>query len=470
MTQTGVKRNPKAPRQDMPMLEPERRLAGCEEVALGFTEDQACIEALRCLDCKQKPCVEACPLHIDIPSLVRLVIQGRYTAAYEKVVERNPYPDVCGRVCQHELYCEKSCLLGNKRQPVAIGSLERFVADRENDGSGSPAELPAGATVALIGSGPASLIAAYDLARRGYRVRVFEALHEFGGVLRYGIPPFRLERVILDREIERLQRMGIEFVSDFIVGKTCSLEELLEEGHQAVFVGTGAGLPHLMNIPGEMLVGVYTANEFLTRLNLMEAYRFPESDTPIHLGQRAVIVGGGNAAMDAARWARRLGCETTVLFRRGRSELRARREEIARAEEEGVKFEFLAAPVRILGNEKGVVTEMECIRMRLGDPDDSGRPSPLPLPGSEYRIAADVVVAAIGQSPNPTLPRATPAIHTRHGKILVDETGQTNLPGVFAGGDAARGGSTVILAMRDGRAAAEAIHRFLSEACPGGHC
>jgi glutamate synthase (NADPH/NADH) small chain len=317
----------------------------------------------------------------------------------------------------------------------------------------------------MVGSGPASLIAAHDLTRRGYHVTVFEALHDFGGVLRYGIPPFRLPREVIDEEVRRLRGSGVEFVSDFIVGRTCSLDDLFEEGYAAVFVATGAGLPYLMNIPGEMLIGVYTANEFLTRVNLMEAWR-PQSATPVHLGQRAVIVGGGNAAMDAARWARRLGCETTILFRRGRAELRARLEEIEHAEEEGARFEFLAAPVRLLGNDKGVVTGMECLRMRLGEPDESGRPSPVPIEGSEYRIPADVVVAAIGQAPNPTLQRATPSILTRKGKIVVDENGETSVPHVFAGGDVVRGGSTVILAMRDGRAAAQAIHRALSGGVP----
>jgi glutamate synthase (NADPH/NADH) small chain len=456
-----VKRTPKAPRQEPPLLDPAERLAGCREVAQGFAEGQARAEALRCLDCKEPACVDACPLHIDIRSFIRSVIDGNYGEAFRIIAENNPFPDICGRVCQHELYCEKVCLLGKKLQPVAIGSLERFVADRRPPGT-LLQQPNHGPRVAMVGSGPASLIAAYDLTGLGYRVTIFEALHNFGGVLRYGIPPFRLPREVIDDEVNQLRRMGVEFVSDFIVGRTATLDDLFAEGFAAVFVATGAGLPYLMNIPGEMLIGVYTANEFLTRINLMEAWRFPASTTPVHLGKRAVIVGGGNAAMDAARWARRLGCETTILFRRGRAELRARIEEIAHAEEEGARFEFLAAPVRILGNEQGVVTEMECIRMRLGEPDESGRPSPVPIEGSEYRIPADVVVAAIGQAPNPTLQRATPSIVTRKGKIVVDENGRTSMPRVFAGGDVVRGGSTVILAMRDGRAAAQAIHRALS--------
>jgi glutamate synthase (NADPH/NADH) small chain len=458
------KRNPKAPRQEPPMAPVERRTSGCDEVALGFSPDQARAEALRCINCKEPVCVGACPLHIDIRSFIAALLEGDMEAAYRKIVERNPFPDICGRVCQHELYCEKACVLSKKLDPVAIGSLERFVADEHAaaaDTRRPELAAPRGAKVALVGSGPASLMAAWDLASRGYQVRIFEALHDFGGVLRYGIPPFRLPRGIINDEIGRLRAAGVEFASDFIVGKTCSLDELLDEGYEAVFVATGAGLPHLMNIPGEMLVGVYTANEFLTRLNLMEAYRFPDADTPVRVGRRAVVVGGGNAAMDAARWALRLGCETTILFRRGRSELRARIEEIAHAEEEGARFEFLAAPVEILGDENGFVAGLECVRMRLGARDETGRPAPVPIPGSNFRLPADLVVAATGQSPNPTLQRATPAIFTRHGKIIVDGKGQTNLPHVFAGGDVVRGGSTVILAMRDGRAAAEAIHNAL---------
>jgi glutamate synthase (NADPH/NADH) small chain len=391
---------------------------------------------------------------------------GDYAGAYEKISEQSPFPGVCGRVCQHELFCESACLLGKKLDPVAIGSLERFAADYNRlDGAGREAAFPqpTGPKVALIGSGPASMIAAFDLVRLNYRVTVFEALHELGGVLAYGIPPFRLPRDILGEEIARLQRMGVEFVTDVIVGKTVTLEELFnEEGFEAVFVGTGAGLPWLMGIPGENLVGVYTANEYLTRINLMRAYQFPASDTPIRVGRKVVVVGGGNSAMDAARWSKRLGAETTILFRRGRAELKARLEEIEHAEEEGVQFEFLAAPVALYGDENGILREVECIRMKLGEPDSSGRPSPIPIPGSEYRFPLDTIVMAIGQGPNPTLQRATPQLITKKGKIVIDDQGQTSMPMVFAGGDVVRGGSTVILAMRDGRAAAAAIHRALS--------
>jgi glutamate synthase (NADPH/NADH) small chain len=463
-----VKPNPKAPRQALPLLPPEDRLLGPAEVSLGFSLAQVQVEALRCLQCKDPICIEACPLHINVKAFIGLMAQRDFAGAFDKISEESPFPGICGRVCQHELYCERACLLGKKLQPVAIGSLERFAADYHLQTDSNPPQPLAleGARVALVGSGPASLIAAYDLLRNGYRVTIFEALHGLGGVLAYGIPNFRLPREIIRDEVNRLQSMGVEFRKDFIVGKTATVEELFAQGFQAIFLGTGAGLPHLMNIPGENLIGVYTANEFLTRLNLMEAYRFPESDTPVRAGARTVVVGGGNSAMDAARWARRMGSETTIMFRRGRAELRARLEEIEHAEEEGVRFDFLAAPVRLFGGDKGVLREMECIRMQLGEPDESGRPSPVPMPGSEFRMPVDTVVMAIGQSPNPTVQRATPQLLTKRGKVVIDEQGQTSMPNVFAGGDVVRGGSTVILAMRDGRAAAAAIHRALQQQAP----
>ncbi len=468
MGEMTPKRNPKAPRQVLPVLEPVRRSTTCEEVALGFGDEHAKVEAARCLYCKDAKCVDACPLHIDIKSFIYRMLVGDYDGAYQKISEQSPFPGVCGRVCQHELFCETACLLGKKLEPVAIGSLERFCADYNRvHSAGSEAEYPqpTGPKVALVGSGPASLIAAFDLVRKNYRVSVFEALHGLGGVLAYGIPPFRLPRDILNEEIARLQRMGVEFITDVIVGKTVTLDELFnEEGYDAVFVGTGAGLPWLMGIPGENLIGVYTANEFLTRINLMHAYEFPKADTPVQIGAKTIVVGGGNSAMDAARWAKRMGSQSTILFRRGRAELKARLEEIEHAEEEGVVFEFLAAPVALFGDENGFLKEVECIRMKLGEPDSSGRPSPVPIPGSEYRIPVDTIVMAIGQGPNPTLQRATPQLITKKGKIVIDEQGQTSIPMVFAGGDVVRGGSTVILAMRDGRAAAESIDRALKGA------
>ncbi len=467
-----LKRNPKAPRQILPLLKPERRATSGEEVALGFNQDQALVEALRCLNCRDPKCVDACPLHIDMKSVIALMAAGDFGAAFEKISEYTPFPGICGRVCQHELFCEKDCLLGSpktKLEPVAIGSLERFLADyaaQTGEKRLPPVAPPNGLKVALVGSGPASLIAAFDLVRRGYRVTIFEALHRLGGVLAYGIPPFRLPRDIINGELERLAALGVEYRTDFIVGKTATVDELFANGYSAVFVGTGAGLPHLMGIPGENLIGVYTANEFLTRINLMQAYEFPASDTPVRIGKRTIVIGGGNSAMDAARWAKRLGSESIIQFRRGRAELRARLEEIEHAEEEGVKFEFLAAPVRLFGDENGILREVECIRMELGEVDESGRRSPVPIPGSEYRIPVDIVVMAIGQSPNPTVQRSTPQLITKRGKIVIDQSGKTSMDNVFAGGDVVRGGATVILAMKDGRAAAAAIDAALKTAQP----
>jgi glutamate synthase (NADPH) small chain len=418
------------------------------------------------MQCQKPACIDACPLHINIKGFIGRLALGDTPGAMEVINQQSPFPGICGRVCQHELFCESACIIGKKFGPVAIGSLERFAADharlRATELTPGAVAQPTGKKVALVGSGPASLIAAFDLVRKNYRVTVFEALHRLGGVLAYGIPNFRLPREILHEEIARLQNMGVEFVTSFIVGKTATLEELFEEGFEAVFIGTGAGLPFLMGIPGENLTGVYTANEFLTRINLMEAYKFPQAVTPVRVGQRTIVVGGGNSAMDAARWAKRFGSETTVLFRRGRSEMRAREEEIEHAEQEGVQFHFLAAPVAVYGDENGNVTEMECISMELGAPDSSGRPAPVPVPGSEFRLPVNTVVAAIGQAPNPTLQRVTPQLATKRGKITVNEWGETSMAHVYAGGDVVRGGSTVILAMRDGRAAAAAIDRALS--------
>ncbi|MBE0659144.1 MAG: NADPH-dependent glutamate synthase [Bryobacteraceae bacterium] len=459
------KPNPKLPRQALPVLNAEVRSTSAREVALGFSAEQVGIEAQRCLQCAKPTCVNACPLHIDIKSFIVRMVEGDYQGAHDVISEQSPFPGVCGRVCQHELFCEDACIVGKKWDPVAIGSLERFAADharlRMKELTAEEPAHPTGKKVALVGSGPASLIAAYDLARKNYRVTVFEALHRLGGVMIYGIPNFRLPREILKEEIARLQHLGVEFVTDFIVGKTATVEDLFEEGYEAVFIGTGAGLPYMMGIPGENLIGVYTANEFLTRINLMEAFD-PEADTPVLVGERTIVVGGGNSAMDAARWAKRMGSETIVLYRRGREELKARLEEIEHAEEEGVVFHFLAAPVALYGDENGFVQEVECIRMELGEPDDSGRRSPVPVPGSEFRIKAQTVVAAIGQAPNPTLQKATPELKTKRGKIVIDEWGATSMAGVFAGGDVVRGGSTVILAMKDGRAAAAAIDRALN--------
>lgn len=457
------KRTPKAPRQTETLLALRQRVRSCDEVNLGFSPEQAQKEALRCLNCVDPKCMQACPLHIDIRHFVDRLTKADFAGALEVILERSPFPAVCGRVCQHERFCEDACLLGTKLQPVAIGSLERFAADFVAAIRREPESYPRlhGPQVALVGSGPASLMAAHDLVAKGYRVTIFEALHESGGVLIYGIPGFRLPREVVRAEIARLQALGVEFRTNFLVGKTCSIDELFAQGYAAVFLGTGAGLPNLMEIPGENLIGVYTANEFLTRLNLMQAHRFPESDMPVLVGARTVVVGGGNSAMDAARWAQRMGSKTTVLFRRGREQMRARLEEIAHAEEEGVHLEFLAAPVRLEGDERGVLKSMQCICMQLGTADASGRPQPVPVPGSEFWIPVDTVVAAVGQGPNPTVQRSTPMLVTKDGKIAIDAGGETSMTGVFAGGDVARGGSTIIQAMRDGRAAAEAIDRAL---------
>ncbi|MEX2299389.1 MAG: NADPH-dependent glutamate synthase [Bryobacterales bacterium] len=469
MKQT-VKRNPKAPRQRPGLLPMETRLACHDEVCQGLTLEQVETEALRCLNCKHAACVDACPLHVDIKGFIASLTEGDLMTAFQSITRSNPFPGICGRVCQHEVFCEKACLLGKKREPVAIGLLERFVADHQPSPSG-PMEharrLPEGPRVALVGSGPASLMAAYELNRLGYRVTVFEALHRLGGVLSYGIPPFRLPPDVIEGEIARLDQLGVEFATNFLVGNTATIDELFDQGYKAVFLGAGAGLPYLLKIPGENLVGVYTANEFLTRTNLMRAYDFPVEGTPVIVGNRTIVIGGGNSALDAARWARRFGSETTVVFRRGRAELRARAEEVELAEQEGVRFEFLAAPVRFLGDAEGRIREVECIRMRLDKPDGSGRPSPVPIAASEYRIPVDTAIVAVGQAPNPTLQRATPQLLTRNGRIVVDELGKTNLPGVYAGGDVVRGGSTVVLAMLDGHAAALAIDRALR--CEPGH-
>jgi glutamate synthase (NADPH) small chain len=465
---TPRKRNHKVPRQVLPVRPPEQRATDHGEVALGFDLEAAQTEALRCLQCRDPKCVDACPIQTDIKAFIIEVAQGNYDRAFEVIEQTNPFPGICGRVCQHELYCEKTCLLDKKFQSVAIGSLERFVADyHRQKGDRQPPPVPPmnGLRVALVGSGPASLICANDLARLGYKVSVFEALHELGGVLAYGIPNFRLPREIIAEEIQRLRHYGVEFYTDYIIGKTITVDELFEQGYSAVFVGTGAGLPHMMGIPGENLIGVYTANEFLTRLNLMHAYE-EDADTPVRTGTRTVVIGGGNSAMDAARWAKRLGSESIVMFRRGRQEMRARLEEIEHAEEEGVIFEFLAVPTRLIGDDHGVLREMECIRMELGPPDESGRASPIPIKGSEYRVPVDTVVMAIGQSPNPTLQQTTPTLLTKRGKIVVNDFGQTSMERVYAGGDVVRGGSTVILAMKDGRAAAQAIHEALKNEHP----
>jgi len=409
--------------------------------------------------------MEGCPVEINIPAFIKKITERDFAGAISIIKEKNNLPAICGRVCPQENQCEKKCTVGKKHEPVAIGRLERFVADWEMaHGSRSVKKAkPNGKKVAIVGSGPSGLTAAADLALMGYKVTVFEALHMPGGVLVYGIPEFRLPKSIVAREIASIVELGVEIKTNYVVGKLGSVDELLQEGYDAVYIGTGAGLPSFMNIPGENLNGVYSANEFLTRNNLMKAYRFPEYLTPIRVGKRVAVIGGGNVAMDAARTALRLGAESYIVYRRSFEEMPARREEIEHAREEGVHFEILTSPVEIKGNEEGRVTSMVCQRYELGEPDESGRRSPIPIKGSEYEMQVDTVIMAIGQGPNPLIQQTTPNLKTnKRGNIVVDETtGQTSIPGVFAGGDIVTGAATVILAMGAGKRAARAIHEYI---------
>ena len=448
---------------------PEERIHNFDEVPLGYTKEQALLEASRCLQCNKKPCVAGCPVAVDIPGFIALVREGKFVEAARKIKETNILPAVCGRVCPQETQCEALCVLGKKSDPVAIGRLERFVADyeREHGLTEKPAVAPpTGRRVAIVGSGPAGLTCAADLARLGHEVHIFEALHEMGGVLVYGIPEFRLPKRILKAEVEALREMGVHLHTSAVIGKLDTIEELMtEEGFDAVFIGTGAGLPIFMKIPGENLLGVYSANEFLTRSNLMRAYQFGTTDTPIARGKRVMVVGGGNVAMDAARTARRLGAERVILsYRRSREEMPARIEEIHHAEEEGIEFHLLTAPVAFLGDEEGRLRAAVLQRMTLGEPDESGRRRPVPLEGSEYEEPIDVAVIAIGTGPNPLISRTTPGLEVnQRGYIVTDpETGATSLPGVYAGGDIVTGSATVIEAMGAGRKAAAAIHEYLT--------
>ena len=467
MSEERAKPKIQAKREPMEHQDPHVRRHNFEEVALGFTEEQAVREAQRCLSCKKQPCVSGCPVEIDIPSFVSLVGERRFDDAIKKVREKNSLPAICGRVCPQEDQCEKLCILGKKWEPVSIGRLERFVADYEvKTGRTSVPEVPAstGKKVAVVGSGPAGLTVAGDLAKLGHQVTVFEALHKPGGVLVYGIPEFRLPKETVRKEVEYIEKLGAKIVCNFVVGKTRTIEELCEEGFDAVFVATGAGLPYFMNIPGENLNGVYSANEFLTRSNLMKAYDFPKYDTPIKVGTRVAVVGGGNVAMDSARTAMRLGAdEVYCIYRRSRAEMPGREEEIENALEEEMILKELTNPIRILGDDKGWVKEIECIKMELGEPDASGRRRPVPVTGSELRIAVDVVVMAIGQGPNPLVPSTTPGLKTtKWGNIIAAEvSGATSLDGVFAGGDIVTGAATVILAMGAGRTSARAIDDYL---------
>ena len=469
MPNMSLKKNP------MPVQDPKVRARNFEEVALGYAEDTALDEAARCLNCKNMPCVSGCPVNIRIPAFIEKVREGDFEGAYKIITASSSLPAVCGRVCPQETQCESKCVRGIKGEPVGIGRLERFVADWHNAHATASPERPAqnGHKVAVVGSGPSGLSCAGDLAKRGYAVTVFEALHVAGGVLMYGIPEFRLPKAIVRREIDTLRALGVDFETNVIVGKTLTVDQLFEKGFEAVFIGSGAGLPRFMGIPGEALKGVYSANEYLTRSNLMGAYR-EDSATPILRAKRVAVVGGGNVAMDAARTALRLGAEKVyIVYRRSMDELPARREEVEHAMEEGIDFRLLTNPTRILGyqNENdrrdpknGFVTGIECIRMELGEPDASGRRSPVEVPGSEFVLDVDAVVMSIGTSPNPLIKSTTAGLDVnRRGGIVVEETtGLTSKPGVYAGGDAVTGAATVILAMGAGKTAAAAIHASLS--------
>jgi len=453
----------------MPEQPPKERIKNFDEVALGYTVEMAVEEAKRCLQCKpkegQKICVDGCPVGVNIPAFIKCIRDGNFDEAIRIIKEKNNLPAICGRVCPYERQCEMFCTLGKKFGAVAIGRLERFAADWElSKGVKIPeTSHPNGTKVAVVGSGPAGLTVAADLAKLGYEVTIFEALHKPGGVLIYGIPEFRLPKRIVEAEVEYIKKLGVNIVCDVVVGKTVTVDELLEE-FDAVFIGTGAGLPNWMNIPGENLNGVYSANEFLTRVNLMKAYLFPEYDTPIKIGKKVATIGGGNVAMDCARTALRLGAEESyIVYRRSEEEMPARLEEIERAKEEGVIFKLLTLPIRFIGDEKGWVKQMECVKMKLGEPDSSGRRKPIPIPGSEFLMDVDTVIVAIGQSPNPLIPKTTPDLKTgRKGVILVDEKQKTSKAKVFAGGDITTGDATVIAAMGAGKRAAQAIHEFLS--------
>lgn len=453
------------PRVPVREQDPKVRATNFEEVCYGYDEKEAMLEATRCLHCKNPRCVAACPVNVSIPEFIAAVAAGDFKEASSVISRDSSLPAVCGRVCPQETQCEGSCILGVKSEPVAIGKLERFVADWTlQQGETSVVRTPSnGHKVAVIGSGPSGLACAADLARLGYEVTIFEALHKAGGVLEYGIPEFRLPKErIVSAEIERVKSLGVRIETDVVVGRTVTIDSLMEqEGFSAVFIGSGAGLPRFMNIPGENLNGVFSANEFLTRNNLMKAYRH-DYRTPVYTGRKVVVVGGGNVAMDAARTALRLGAETSIVYRRTEKELPARREEVHHAKEEGITFMMLSNPVEILGDEKGWVKGIRCIRMELGEPDESGRRSPVPVPGSEFEIEADSVIMALGTSPNPLISKTTSGLETnRRGCIVADADGVTSRPGVFAGGDAVTGAATVILAMGAGRKAAAAIDSYI---------
>jgi len=461
----------KIPRQLPIEQNADVRITNFGEVSCGFDNQLALEEAKRCLECKNPVCVAGCPVGINIPEFIKLIYEGDYQGALNKIRESNYLPAICGRVCPQENLCEIVCLLGKKREPVAIGKLERFVTDYERaygTFTPPPKAAPKHQKVAVVGSGPGGLTVAAELAKLGYEVTIFEALHEPGGVLIYGIPEFRLPKHIVKEEVDRVKALGVEVKTNVIIGRTITIDELFDElGYQAVYLGTGAGSPNFMNIPGENLSGVYSASELLTRVNLMKAYKFPEYDTPLKIGKRVAVIGGGDVAMDAVRTSKRIGPEHAILlYRRSREEMPARVEEVHHAEEEGIEFHFLTNPVKIHGDESGWVKAIECQKMRLGEPDEKGRRRPIPIEDSNFIIDVDTVVVAIGQSPNPIIQQTTPGLETtRWGTIIVDEKGATSREGIFAGGDIARGGATVIQAVADGKLAARSIDEYLSQLC-----
>lgn len=453
----------------MPEQPPKERAVNFKEVALGYTADQALAEAERCLQCKKPGCIQGCPVQVPIPEFIKAIKDKNFKEAIRIIKTKNLLPAVCGRVCPQESQCEKYCIVGKKNEPVAIGRLERFAADLQLSEAGSSEDKPieiapaTGKKVAIIGAGPSGLTCAYDLARFGHKVTIYEAFHKAGGVLVYGIPEFRLPKAIVAKEINALKKMGVEIAVNSVVGKLMSIDEIMED-FDACFIGTGAGLPNFMNIEGENLNGVYSANEFLTRVNLMKAYQFPSSDTPIKVGQRVAVIGGGNVAMDAVRTALRLGAkEAIIVYRRSEAEMPARLEEVHHAKEEGIRFELLTNPIKIIG-ENGWVKAMECVKMQLSEPDESGRRKPVEIKGSEFLLDVDVVIVAVGTGPNPLVPQSTTGLGlTKWGYISADpETGKTNKKGVYAGGDIVTGSATVISAMGAGRKAAKAIHEYLA--------
>jgi glutamate synthase (NADPH/NADH) small chain len=467
-TKPSMKERLAIPRQSMPEQNASDRNRNFQEVNFGFTEQIAILEAQRCIQCKEPKCMTGCPVMVNIPHFIRFVADGDLAGAAKSLLGDNALPAVTGRVCPQETQCEIECVRGLKSAPVAIGHLERFVADWARHQSPVPndgAHSAGGRKVAIVGAGPAGLTAAGELVKCGHDVTVYEALHQAGGVLIYGIPEFRLPKKIVDQEVNRLQQAGVKIECNVVIGRTYTLPEL-QERFDAVFIANGAGLPVFMGVPGENLKGVYSANEYLTRVNLMAAYEFPQADTPVLLGKRVAVIGGGNVAMDSARTAKRLGAETSmIVYRRTRKEMPARAEEAHHAEEEGIRFEMLTAPIEVLGNPQRWVTGLKCIRMQLGEPDASGRRSPTPVPNSEFTLDCDVVVVAVGTRANPLLTATCPDLKLdRRGNITVDATGMTSLPGVFAGGDIVRGAATVILAMGDGKRAAVAIDRYLAAA------